>query len=152
MTAEELIKRLNKNERIHAKKESHRITVCNDTGHILFIFGDKATNFLDFIFNDQLPSDSIGKSSREFITAQIEEYLQTPIEKRKSEKKYAIAWASDDDGTENYLCKRDGNWCICKRRYGDFPNGALFTQKELDDLKKCNFALIDVLDKLKTRV
>lgn len=152
MTTEELVLQINRNHRVRAEKIDGRIFVYNDTSHLLFTFDEKATNFLDFTFNDQLPSDSMGKASREYITAQIEEYLQTPIEKRKSEKKYAIAWASDDDGTANYLCKRYGDWCICKRRNGGFPNGALFTQKELDDLKKCNFALIDVLDKLKTRV
>lgn len=90
MTTEELVERLNQNQRIHADNEDGDIAVCNDTGHVLFMFSDKATSFLDFTFNDQLPSDSMGKTSREYVAAQIEEYLQTPIEKRKPEKKYNL--------------------------------------------------------------
>lgn len=152
MTTDELVERLNQNKRVHADNIDGIIILYNDSEHPLMSFNTQATNFLDFTFNDQLPSDSMGKASRQYVASQIEEYLQTPIEKRKPEKKYAIAWANDDDGTANYLCKRYGDWCIFKRRNGGFPNGALFTQKELDDLKKCNFALIDVLDKLTTRV
>lgn len=152
MTTDELIERLNENDQIHAEKGSGSICVYDNTGRIMLTFSDRATTIFDFAYNYQIAVESLNQESRKYANDLIDEYLHTPIDERKPEKKYAIAWAADDDGTANYLCKRYGDWCICKRRYGGFPNGALFTQKELDDLKKCNFALIDVLDKLKVRV
>ena len=152
MTTEELVLQINRNHRVRAEKIDGRIFVYNDTSHLLFTFDEKATNFLDFTFNDQLPSDSMAQPSREYITAQIEEYLQTPIEKRQCENKYAIVWDNDDDGTTNCLCKRDGNWCICKRRYGCFPNGALFMQKELDKIVRRQPFMKSVIEALKQKV
>lgn len=86
MTTEELVLQINRNHRVRAEKIDGRIFVYNDTSHLLFTFDEKATNFLDFTFNDQLPSDSMGKASREYITAQIEAYMDTPIEKRGLEQ------------------------------------------------------------------
>jgi hypothetical protein len=91
MTTEELVLQINRNHRVRAEKIDGRIFVYNDTSHLLFTFDEKATNFLDFTFNDQLPSDSMAQPSREYVAAQIEEYLQTPIKERFPEKKYHLA-------------------------------------------------------------
>lgn len=135
MTTEELVLQINRNHRVRAEKIDGRIFVYNDTSHLLFTFDEKATNFLDFTFNDQLPSDSMGKASREYITAQIEEYLQTPIDKRQSEKKYALAWDGDDNGKSNYFVKHNGGWFLVNKRSDQLPDEALFTQSELDRIK-----------------
>lgn len=102
MTTDELIKRLNKNERIKAESDAKGIVVYNDSGaggivvyndsgNVLLAIPFEATNFLEIVFNDQRPADSMGKASREYITAQIEEYLQTPIEERNPQKYYLCA-------------------------------------------------------------
>ena len=96
MTIDELIKRLNKNERIKAESDAGEIVIYNDSGNVLLAIPFEATNFLEIVFNDQLPSDSMGNASREYVTAQIEEFLQTPIDKRQSEKEYLLKTGPDD--------------------------------------------------------
>ena len=91
MTTEELVERLNENERVHADNICGIIILRNDSEHVLMSFNTQATSFLDFTFNDQLPSDNMGKASREYVADQIEEYLQTPIEERNPQKYYLCA-------------------------------------------------------------
>lgn len=135
MTTDELIKRLNKSERIKAESDAKGIVVYNDSGNALLAIPFEATNFLEIVFNDQLPADSMGKASREYVAAQIEEYLQTPIDKRQSEKKYALAWDGDDNGKSNYFVKHNGGWFLVNKRSDQLPDEALFTQSELDRIK-----------------
>lgn len=152
MTTDELVERLNKNERIHAENEDGDIAVCNDTGHPIFMLSDKATNFLDFTFDSKFPWDSMAKASREYVAAQIEEYLQTPIEERKQEKKYVLAWCGDDNGKSNYFVKHNGSWFLVRQKGSEFPEEALFTQKELDQIGERCFYMKPVIEALKVEV
>lgn len=153
MTTEELIERLNQNKRVRADNIDGIIILYNDSEHPLMSFNTQATNFLDFTFNDQLPSDSMGKASREYVAAQIEEYLQTPIEQRKSEKKY-------------YLLARSGSiWPYMKARYVtrittqvdsaafDYgKNPTVFTEKELSTIKRIDPVLAPAIELMKVPV
>lgn len=153
MTTDELIKRLNKNERIKAESDAKGIVVYNDSGNVLLAIPFEATNFLEIVFNDQLPADSMGKASSEYITAQIEEYLQTPIEKREAEKKY-------------YLLARPGSsWPYMKARYVtrirtqadssafDYgKNPTAFTEKELSTIKRIDPVLVPAIELMKVPV
>lgn len=163
MTTDELIKRLNKNERIKAESDAKGIVVYNDSGaggivvyndsgNVLLAIPFEATNFLEIVFNDQRPADSMGKASREYITAQIEEYLQTPIDKRQSEKKYALAWDGDDNGKLNYFVKHNGGWFLVNKRSDQLPDEALFTQSELDQIGERCFYMKPVIEALKVEV
>lgn len=153
MTTEELVLQINRDHRVWAEKIDGRIFVYNDTSHLLFTFDEKATDFLDFTFNDQVPADSMGKPSRGYVAAQIEEYLQTPIEERKSEKKY-------------YLLARAGSiWPYMKARYVtrittqvdsaafDYGNKpTVFTEKELSTIKKFDPVLAPAIELMKVPV
>lgn len=150
MTTDELIKRLNNNERIKAESDAKGIVVYNDSGNVLLAIPFEATNFLEIVFNDQLPADSMGKTSREYVAAQIEEYLQTPIEQRKLEKKY-------------YLLARSGDsWPYMKARYVtrittqadraafDYGNNPIvFTEKELSTIKRIDPVLAPAIELMK---
>ena len=151
MTTEELVLQINRNNRVRAEKIDGRIFVYNDTSHLLFTFDEKATNFLDFTFNDQLPADSMGKASREYVAAQIEEYLQTPINERSREL-YTLVWPCGGDGTSNWLARQDGNWILSTNDPSGFPREALFSQKDLDEIVRRQPFMKSVIEALKQKV
>ena len=151
MTTDELIERLNKNIYIDAELDDGEIEVADGSGDSFFVIPINATNFLEIIFVES-PADVLNKVASEYVAAQIEEYLQTPIEERKSEKKYAIAWASDDDGTANYFVKHNGGWFLVNKRSDQLPDEILFTQRELDQIgKKCSY-MKPIIEALKVEV
>ena len=152
MTTEELIERLNKNDEVHAESKKSKIFICDCFKRILFAFNDKATNFLDFSYSSLLSSDSMYKASREYVAAQIEEYLQTPIEERNPKKKYVLAWCGDDNGKSNYFVKHNGSWFLVPQKGDEFPEEALFTQKELDQIGERCFYMKPVIEALKVEV
>lgn len=151
MTTDELIKRLNKNERIKAESVAKGIVVYNNSGNALLAIPFEATNFLEIVFNDQLPADSMGKSSREYVAAQIEEYLQTPIKERPREL-YTLVWPCDGDGTSNWLARQDGNWILSTNDPSGFPREALFSQKDLDEIVRRQPFMKSVIEALKQKV
>ena len=154
MTTEELVLQINRNHRVRAEKIDGRIFVYNDTSHLLFTFDEKATNFLDFTFNDQLPSDSMAQPSREYVAAQIEEYLQTPIKERFPEKKYHLVVNPDalkvyGNETLKYVSGLSlGNdhltfW---------FGAPATYSEGELEDLKQICPRLAPAINEMKEPV
>lgn len=90
MTTDELIERLNKNIYIDAELDDGEIEVADGSGDSFFVIPINATNFLEIIFVES-PADVLNKVASEYVAAQIEEYLQTPIEERFPEKKYHLA-------------------------------------------------------------
>jgi hypothetical protein len=153
MTTDELVERLNKNERVIARRKEGKVVVCNDGGNPVVAIDDQATNIFELDWRCRIPYVDFGKPSREYITAQIEEYLQTPIEQRKSEKKY-------------YLLARSGSiWPYMKARYVtrittqvdsaafDYGNKpTVFTEKELSTIKKFDPVLAPAIELMKVPV
>ena len=153
MTTDELVERLNKNERVLARRKEGQVVVCNDDGNPVVAIDDQATNIFELDWRCRIPYINFGKSSREYIAAQIEEYLQTPIEQRKSEKKY-------------YLLARSGSiWPYMKARYVtrittqvdsaafDYGNKpTVFTEKELSTIKKFDPVLAPAIELMKVPV
>lgn len=96
MTTEELIKKLKENKRadvvvITALDGVKKLVILNDMSNPLFRLPTTATNWLELeSVHSQLIADSLGKESREYVAEQISEYLDTPLDKRKPEKKYRL--------------------------------------------------------------
>ena len=156
MTTEELIERLNKNERVIARRKEGKVVVCNDCGDPVVAIDDQATNIFELDWRSCTPYINFGESSREYITAQIEEYLQTPIEKRKPEKKYNLylGFIAGTRDTEYWLMKPA------------FPNDTtpfqlardrknprkIWTENEVDKLKRKLPIMAEAIEKMKVPV
>lgn len=151
MTTDELIERLNKNIYIDAELDDGEIEVADGSGDSFFVIPINATNFLEIIFVES-PADVLNKVASEYVAAQIEEYLQTPIEERNPKKKYVLAWCGDDNGKSNYFVKHNGSWFLVPQKGDEFPEEALFTQKELDQIGERCFYMKPVIEALKVEV
>lgn len=155
MTTDELIERLNKNIYIDAELDDGEIEVADGSGDSFFVIPINATNFLEIIFVES-PADVLNKVASEYVAAQIEEYLQTPIEKRKSGKRYLLFWDNDGDGTSNCLAKGNDGWGIVKidklvpGKLG--PKSCEFTEFELDQIKQDVPWLSEAIDSMKVPV
>lgn len=150
MTTDELVERLNKNERVIARRKEGKVVVCNDGGNPVVAIDDQATNIFELDWRCRIPYINFGKPSREYITAQIEEYLQTPIEEREAEKKYYL------------LARSGGSWPYMKARYVtrittqvdraafDYgTNPIVFTEKELSTIKRIDPVLAPAIELMK---
>lgn len=156
MTTEELVERLNKNERVIARRKEGKVVVCNDGGNPVVAIDDQATNIFELDWRSCSPYINFSKPSREYITAQIEEYLQTPIEKRRSGKRYLLFWDDDGDGTSNCLAKGPDGWGIVKIDESVpgklAPKSCEFTEYELDQIKQDHPWLSGAIDSMKVPV
>lgn len=156
MTTEELVERLNKNERVIARRKEGTVVVCNDGGNPVVAIDDQATNIFELDWRCRIPYINFGNASREYITAQIEDYLKTPIEKRKPEKKYNL-YLGLIAGT------RDTEYWLMKPA---FPNDTtpfqlardrknprtIWTENEVDKLKRELPVMAEAIDSMKVPV
>ena len=161
MTTEELIKKLKENKRVDvfvitALDGVKKLIILNDMSNPLFRLPTTATNWLELeSVHSQLIADSLGKESRECVAEQISEYLDTPLDKRKPEKKYRLRWLDSDDPKldhETYL-GRDYpdsggyNWVTCNKDMAE-----VFTEHELEKLKDENADYAMIIDAMKEEV
>lgn len=156
MTTEELVSRLKLNARVSAQLKDDEIVVRDGAGNTLMVFDTKSTNIFEIDWYNPCPYTHLDKASREYVAAQIEEYLQTPIEKRKSGKRYLLFWDNDGDGTSNCLAKGPDGWGIVKidklvpGKLG--PESCEFTEFELDQIKRDTPWLSEAIDSMKVPV
>lgn len=99
--------------------------------------------------NLELPADVKAR-----ISGIIGKLLRTPIRERFPEKKYRLRWIDDDAGeaflglygkTEDYP---DPHWILL----GAYSLDAIFTESELEQLKKDNPRLAPAIDAMKEEV
>lgn len=147
MKTNELIKRINQNRRMFAEFDDGTISICDDAGKLLLEIPSEATNWLEIYGMINNFYDCFGKRSREYLSALIDEYLQTPLEERFPEKKYRLRWIDDDDGFANYLDYYGGKWS-----YGLMEDARQYSQQELDKLKRENPRLAPAIDAMKELV
>lgn len=152
MKTTELIKKLKENKRVDvsviaALDGVKKLVILNDMGHPLFRLPTTATNWLELeSVHSQLIADSLGKESRECVAKQISEYLDTPLDKRKPEKKYRLRWLDDEyDGAHNYLDNRNGIW-------GCQTDTRLYTESDIKQLKELNPRLAPAIEAMKEEV
>lgn len=77
----------------------------------------------------------------------MEKLRQTPVKERFPEKRYRLRWLDDQDGLKNYLLlASNGSW--------DFGWGssAVYTERDLDELKRKHPAQAALIDAAKEEV
>ena len=147
MRINEFIKKVNRNDRMEAEEVDGVITIYNDSDHEVIDIPNGATNLLEIDFIESYSRYNFGKPSREYLSALIEEFLETPIDELFPEKKYRLRWIDDDDGFANYLDYYGGKWS-----YGLMEDARQYSQQELDDLKLNNPRLTLAIDAMKEPV
>lgn len=77
----------------------------------------------------------------------ITKFEGTPVKERFPEKKYRLRWIDDDDGSSNYIAiKSDIGWV-----WQDYGRD-IFTESELEQLKRGNPRLAPAIDAMKEPV
>lgn len=148
MKIDEFIEKVNRNDRMEAEEIDGVITIYNDSDHEVIDIPNGATNLLEINFIESYSRYNFGKQSLEYLAALIEEFLHTPINERFPEKKYRLALLPDDSGYKNYLCIHDGLWGLSTEKYND----SIFTESDIEELKKCYPEKVDLIDTMKEPV
>ncbi|MCC4345087.1 hypothetical protein [Limosilactobacillus reuteri] len=109
------------------------------------------TKFSLFIDPDWLPDNVTGLS---FLFNLLRELEDTPVKERFPEKKYCLRWIDDDAGKSFLGLYRkttghsDPFWFL----FGEPNLDAIFTESELNQLKKDNPRLATAIDAMKEEV
>lgn len=148
MKIDEFVKKVNQNDRMKAEKVDSVIAICDDSEHEVLDIPCTATNLLDIGYVNKVFLGCFGKPSREYLSALIEEFLHTPVEERFPEKKYCLRWFDDYDNEKNYLCDPDC-WSLTNDPTVDIGERAIFTEHQLEKLKKGNPRLAPAIDVMK---
>ena len=95
MKLDELVNKLRKDENVGTVVVSNNelgssIVICEPSGESILTIPQKATNWLEVEKRYHNLNDIFSKRSREYIGAQIDEYLQTPIAERFPEPKFYV--------------------------------------------------------------
>ena len=79
----------------------------------------------------------------------LDKYYQTPVKDRFSEKKYRLWWIDDQGHYKNYLnLNSNGEWVFVD----DEIDADIFTESELEQLKKDNSRFAPAIDAMKEEV
>ena len=79
----------------------------------------------------------------------LDKYYQTPVKDRFSEKKYRLRWIDDQGHYKNYLnLNSNGEWVFVD----DEIDADIFTESELEQLKKDNSRFAPAIDAMKEEV
>ena len=148
MKIDEFVRKANRNSEIGADDNDGVISICADTGDLLIDVPVDATNFLEVNQYNVKPVNYFSKHTREYISALIDEFLQTPIDERFPEKKYRLRWIDEDDGDRNYLVTTSG-WYLTNIID---DKKAVFTESELEQLKRDAPRLAPAIDAMKEPV
>lgn len=150
MKIKEFIEKVNENERMEAEEVDGVIAIYNDSDLAVVEIPCDATNLLEIKFVENYYLYSFGKSSREYLSALIEEFLHTPVEERFPEKKYCLEAVRHYSGpiAEKGYVKN----VVCKSDYSGFEYSPVpfeFTEKELETMKKNDPVLAPAIDAMK---
>ena len=145
MKIDEFIEKVNRNDRMEAEEIDGVITIYNDSDHEVIDIPNGATNLLEIDFIESYSRYNFGKPSREYLSALIEEFLETPIDERYPEKKYRLRWIDDTNGSKNYIECPD-YWSFEGLHPETFP------EQELNDLKNKHPRFALAIDAMKEPV
>ena len=149
MEIKEFIEKVNEHDGMRAKKVYKRIAIGTPNNMGIFSIPEDATNFIEI--DTWATSNSLywKKEDREYLSALIEEFLHTPVKERFPEKKYCLRWIDDHDHCKNYLnLYSDGVWDFVD----DEIDAVIFTESELEQLKKDNPRFAPAIDAMKEPV
>lgn len=107
-----------------------------------------ATNW-DYICSDWDCLPNIEPQDLARVMDVIQRLLDTPVKKRSSEKKYRLRWIDDRKGKANYVYSDiDDTWrVVTLKHFAD-----IFTESELEQLKKDNPRFAPAIDAMKEEV
>ncbi|XYG83922.1 hypothetical protein ACSKKH_05865 [Limosilactobacillus reuteri] len=154
MEIKEFIEKVNEHDGMQAKKVYERIEIGTPNNMGIFSIPEDATNFIEI--DTWATSNSLywKKADREYLSTLIEGFLHTPVKERFPEKKYRLRWIDDDAG-ESFLGlygKAEGHidpyWFL----FGTSSLDTIFTESELNQLKKDNPRLAPAIDAMKEPV
>ena len=151
MKIKEFIEKVNEHDGMQAKKIDKGIAIGTPNNMCIFSIPEDATNFIEI--DTWATSNSLywKKEDREYLSALIEEFLHTPVEERFPEKKYRLRWFDDELG-ETFLGFSNG---LIKNYWSTFnapTSNTIFTESELEQLKKDNPRLAPAIDAMKEEV
>ena len=151
MKIKEFIEKVNEHDGMQAKKVYKRIAIGTPNNMGIFSIPEDATNFIEI--DTWATSNSLywKKEDREYLSALIEEFLHTPVEERFPEKKYRLRWFDDELG-ETFLGFSNG---LIKNYWSTFnapTSNTIFTESELEQLKKDNPRLAPAIDAMREEV
>lgn len=148
MKINELVKKVNSYFwNLKAIKRDDGILIISSNDDALLLVPEKATNFMEVYFYVDNQGMYFATANREKLSALIEEFLETPIDERFSEKKYRLRWFKDLNGASNCLNYIDGEWTCSDIHYAN-----QYSQRELEKLKKENPRLATAIDAMKEPV
>lgn len=148
MKINELVKEVNSYFlSLKAIKRDDGILIISSNDEALLLVPEKATNFMEVHFYVDNQGMYFTKADREKLSALIDEFLETPIKERFSEKKYRLRWFNDLNGASNCLNYIDGEWTCSDIHYAN-----QYSQRELEKLKKENPRLAPAIDAMKEPV
>lgn len=154
MKIKEFIEKVNENERMEAEEVDGVIAIYNDSDLAVVEIPCDATNLLEIKFVENYYLYSFGKSSREYLSALIEEFLHTSIKERFPKKKYRlVANPNSFEQTGTYAtkyvaCIQDGMDCF------SFVYGGptVFSEKELKQIEELHPNIAPAIDTMKEEV
>lgn len=149
MKIKEFIEKVNEHDGMQAKKIDKGIAIGTPNNMGIFSIPEDATNFIEI--DTWATSNSLywRKEDREYLSALIEEFLHTPVEERFPEKKYRLRWIDDQDHYKNYLDYSIGMWDFAEN---EKHMATIFTESELEQLKKDNPRFAPAIDAMKEEV
>ena len=151
MKIKEFIEKVNEHDGMQAKKLYTKIAIGTPNNMGIFSIPEDATNFIEIDTWATINSLYWKKEDREYLSALIEEFLHTPVEERFPEKKYRLRWFDDELG-ETFLGFSNG---LVKNYWSTFhapTSNTIFTESELEQLKKDNPRLAPAIDAMKEEV
>lgn len=148
MKIDETVKRLNavsQSAGAYEYKNEKKILVTWSTFTVLIVPYKAKTMFDCHFVNPhiELPADVKAQ-----ISGIIGKFLRTPIKERYPDKKYRLRWISDKDNCKNYLDYSSGMWDFVENK----NEATIFTESELEQLKKDNPRLAPAIDAMKEPV
>ena len=148
MEIKEFIEKVNEHYGMQAKKVYKRIAIGTPNNMGIFSIPEDATNFIEI--DTWATSNSLywKKEDREYLSALIEEFLHTPVKERFPEKKYRLRWIDDKLG-KTFLGFNNQWTEKFWSTYGDPTSNTIFTESELEQLKKDNPHLAPAIDVMK---
>lgn len=135
MKTNELIKRINQNRRMFAEFDDGIISICDDAGKLLLEIPSEATNWLEIYRMINNFYDCFGKRSCEYLSALIDEYLQTPLEERFPRYRIRLHGFHSDNGKQYLTTDNIKNVFACAW------NPSLkqtFTMDEIYEIENCS--------------
>lgn len=143
----EFVKKVNQNDRMEAKMVDGVITIYDDEEHEVLNIPCNANNLLEFSWRVRYYGYVFGKSSRDYLSSLIEEFVHTPVDERFSEKRYVLPIGKDSDGDIMYI-EPDADGVVIES--GEKPTK--YTEEELKQYKEKYPSLAILIDEVKTEV